>query len=186
MTNKPEPGPIAKVIAFLFVLVGGIILFHLFSSTATSVISSESKPAKIKTQPDGYIGQSIRDGKFSFIVKSIDCGSKTISDSISTETALGKFCIVRLSIKNIGKVSNIVDVSGQLLLDSSGVKYDPQSSAGNTLPGNDNFDSTNLNPGLSVSGAIVFDIPKTTTPVAIELHDGFLSGGKQVSLQRQK
>jgi len=182
MADKSQPGPLAQVIAFLVVIAGGFFIYHLISGTVTSALTSDSKPTVIKTQPDAFLGQSVRDGKFSFVVKSMQCGATTIS----TEVALGQFCVVRLSITNIGKVANMIDVTSQKLLDAKGTSYDERSMAGMLFPENDNFELTNLNPGLSVTGAIVYDVPKTTTPVAIELHDGFISDGKQVLLQNKK
>jgi hypothetical protein len=40
-----------------------------------------------------------------------------------------------------------------------------------------------INPGNSVTGDIVFDVPKTTTPIIAELHDSAFSGGVKVNLQ---
>lgn len=39
-----------------------------------------------------------------------------------------------------------------------------------------------INPGNTVKGVLVFDMPKGTTPASIELHDSMLSGGVTVSL----
>lgn len=186
MANKNDSGAVAKVLAVLIVVGLGIFIFHIISSTVKGVTTSDNRPTKIKTQPDALMGQSVRDGKFSFVIKSIQCGATTIGDSVSTDTALGKFCIVRLSVTNIGKVANTVDTSSQKLLDSNGTRYDAQFSAGANLPGNSEFEGMNLNPGLSVSGAIVFDVPKTLIPVTLEVHDGSFSGGKQVSLTSKK
>jgi len=186
MAPSSDPGPIAKAFGVIVLIASVIFGFHFFTGAVKTVTASDKTSTKVKIQPDAYIGDSVRDGKFSFKVRSVDCGVKTISDSISTETALGKFCIVRLSILNIGKVANIIETSSQRLLDSTGKNYEPQSSAGETLPGNDSFDGLNLNPGLSANGAIVFDVPKSVTPIAIELHDGMFSTGQQVSLKGKK
>ncbi len=39
-----------------------------------------------------------------------------------------------------------------------------------------------INPGNSVSGVIVFDLPKDQTPVSAELHDSAFSNGVKVNL----
>lgn len=39
-----------------------------------------------------------------------------------------------------------------------------------------------INPGNSVGGVIVFDIPKDQTPVSAELHDSAFSNGVKVNL----
>lgn len=40
-----------------------------------------------------------------------------------------------------------------------------------------------INPGNTVKGTIVYDVPKSVTPDAIELHDSVFSNGVKVSLR---
>jgi hypothetical protein len=42
----------------------------------------------------------------------------------------------------------------------------------------------NINPGNSVDGALVFDVPEGLAPAAIELHDSSFSSGLTVALTR--
>lgn len=147
------------------------------SNTVTeSSESSEPKTAKI--------GEPARDGKFEFTILSIDCGEQTVgSNPYLTKTAQGQYCLVSLKVKNIGDESQSLFSSNQKLFNKDGQEYSADDTA--TIyasPGSESWYS-NINPGNSVEGVIVFDIPKDQTPVKAELHDSAFSGGVEVHLE---
>src|SRR5262245_21771627 len=51
---------------------------------------------------DGKTGQPVRDGKFEFTVQSVKCGVSQVGEDPLTKTAQGQFCLVTISVKNIG------------------------------------------------------------------------------------
>ncbi|MBK5248977.1 MAG: DUF4352 domain-containing protein, partial [Actinomycetales bacterium] len=57
----------------------------------------------------------------------------------------------------------------------------PNSTAGISIEGNDTF-FTEINPGNTVEGTIVFDVPADAVPATLELHDSMFSGGVSVTL----
>jgi hypothetical protein len=79
--------------------------------------------------------------------------------------------------------SQTLDSTSQYLYDSSNKKYSSDSEATIDVSPTDNTFFNPINPGNTVSGTIVFDIPKGVTPTVAELHDSALSGGVKVSLQ---
>jgi hypothetical protein len=117
----------------------------------------------------------VRDGKFEFVVLSVD-RSKTDGSADDPSTAQGEFINVHLSVKNTGNEAQGYYGSNQKLI-VSGKKFDAASIMG--APG----DGNNLNPGLGIASTVVsFDVPVGTNPDAVELHDSAFSGGVQVSL----
>src|SRR4029079_1419957 len=118
------------------------------------------------------IGDAVRDGKFEFTVKSVRCGVAEVGDSVLGQTAQGQYCLVALTVKNIGSESQTMFDSNQKLVDAAGNSYDADSAAALYANGaNQQVFITPINPGNAVSGVVVFDVPKTVHPTKIELHD---------------
>lgn len=138
------------------------------------------------SQEEAKIGTAVRDGKFEFVVKSVECGKTEVVhpevDSLR-KTAQGQYCLVALSVKNIGDKQQMFLQSDQKLLNASGQQYSPDDTA--TLYNSANTDAflSQINPGNSVEGVIVFDIPADATPTTAQLHDSSFSGGVKVTLQ---
>jgi len=149
------------------------------SNSSQSSSSTSSKPAEV-----AKIGQAVRDGKFEFTVTSIDCGKNSVgTNQYLTKQAQGQFCLLNLTVKNIGSESQTFSDSGQVLFDSNGNKYSSDSGASLYANPSGSTFLNQINPGNSVTGAVVFDIPKGVTPTQAELHDSAFSGGVKVNLQ---
>ncbi len=71
--------------------------------------------------------------------------------------------------------------SVQTTTDAQGRKFEPDSAAAFYLKDSKSL-FEKINPGNSVTGTVVFDIPKDATLVEMELHDGAFSGGVKVKL----
>lgn len=149
--------------------------------------SSEKKDAKPK-EAMAKIGTPVRDGKFEFTVHSIKCGEKQVGGQYVNQKAQGHFCRLNLSIKNIGNEAQTIDSSSQYLFNTKNQKYEADLSA--TIYASSSPDSStnawydNINPGNTVKGDILFDVPKGVTPVTAELHDSAFSGGVKVALKK--
>ena len=156
------------------------------SSKNTSTTNKGSASQKTATStPAVKIGQEADDGNFAFTVTSIKCGEPNVTDSSGylTKTAQGQYCLLNLSVKNIGNKAQTLDSMSQYLYNSSNQKYSSDNEA--TIyenPTNGTF-LNSVNPGNVVNGIVVFDVPKGATPVTAELHDSSLSGGVKVNLQ---
>lgn len=154
------------------------------SPSSSSNNTTKSKEADSKSTT-AKVGEAARDGKFEFVVKSVKCGVPSVSDSSGyiTKTAQGQYCVMSLSVKNIGDKRQMFSEDDQKLLNASNQQYSPDTTA--TLYNDNNMDvfMGEINPGNSVSGSIVFDIPKGQTPVTAELHDSAFSDGVKVTLK---
>lgn len=127
------------------------------------------------------IGTAVQDGKFEFVVTGIEAGVAQVGNDVLNEQAQGQFVLVHLTVANIGDASQALFDGNQTLVDTAGREHSANSTAGIYLEGNETF-FTEINPGNSVTGTIVFDIPADAVPASVELHDSMFSGGVTVTL----
>lgn len=130
------------------------------------------------------IGEAVQDKDLSFTVKSIDTAA-TVGNSYTKKAAQGMFNIITLEIKNVGKETVSVDSSQFQLLDAQGNKFD-RSVEGQTAlglsKGTVDLFLQQVQPSLSVTGNLVFDIPKDATGLKLVVKGGLFSSGKQIDL----
>lgn len=132
--------------------------------------------------PGPGVGDPVRDGKFEFTVTKLDCSKSKVGSEFLNETAQGKFCIISVTVKNIGKEAQIFDGSSQKAYDAGGTEFSNDTSA--EIYANEGSPTflQEINPGNQVKGKLIFDVPKSTKLTSIELHDSMFSGGVKVSL----
>lgn len=164
----------------------GLVVIAVISSAAGGGKSNTgtSKSSTNKAAETAKIGQAANDGKFEFTVSSVECGKTSVgTNQYLTKTAQGQYCLLNVSVKNIGDQAQSLLSSNQYLLNASGQKYsaDDVATMYNTPNGTSWYND--INPGNSVNGAIVFDIPKDQTATTAELHDSAFSSGVKVNLQ---
>jgi hypothetical protein len=128
------------------------------------------------------MGDPVRDGKFEFTVTKLDCSKSKVGSEFLNETAQGKFCIISVTVKNIGKKAQTFDGSSQKAYDADGTEF--SNDTGAEIYANEGSPTflQEINPGNQVKGKLIFDVPKSTKLTAIELHDSMFSGGVKVSL----
>jgi Domain of unknown function (DUF4352) len=181
------------------IIIGLIILFygidaisHISSSPSTSsTTSTTSNTTQAQQQPTTPttpgINQPSRDGKFEFTATTFKCGVLQLAapdNEYVTATAKGQFCTLSLNIKNIGDQAQTFDSSSQDIYDSSERQYSYDS--GGTIaanPTNGQCIYPSINPGVSISCTVAYDIPKTVVPTYAMLHDSSASNGVRVNLQ---
>ena len=140
--------------------------------------TEKKKPAK-KEKPG--VGTPVRDGKFEFTVTKVETGVSSIGESFMAEEPDGQFVLVHITVKNIGDKSQTLFDSEQTLKDGQGRSFDTDSSA--LFAMDDNIWMEDINPGNSMKGTLVYDMPTDAQPAEIELHDSMFSGGVTVSLK---
>ena len=152
-------------------------------ATSAPTAPKSSAPApKATTKALPAVGTAVRDGKFEFTVVSVKSGVATVGPSGFGETAQGQFVLVDVKVSNVGNQSQSLYDGNQYVYDTSGRKYTANSMAGIEVNGNSSVFLQGINPGNSVEGTLVYDVPKGVTPVSIEFHDSMFSGGVKASL----
>jgi len=167
-------------------IVGAIVVFLI----AVAALSDDKKTSD-STPHTSSAGQSqaahlntpVRDGKFEFVVKSVQPGLAEVGDNpFLAKKAQGQFVIVTLSVQNVGDKPQSFSPSDQKLTDAQGRSFESDSAAQIALGGSDIPVWDNINPGNTVDVKIVYDMPADATPASIALHDSMFSGGATVTL----
>ncbi len=180
--NKRFALPSAVFLVFVIIMIGtggndpGIFDF------TTSALESNVDGA-VSTPATATMGQSVRDGQFSFIVASVQPPSKFLTDRAgTTQTAQGEFVIVRLSVTNIGYEPRTVTATDQFLISGQGQRF-ATSAAISSLQGSEKILLEKINPGNTVYDVpLLFDVAAGTRIADIELHDSISSAGVKVKL----
>ncbi|MGO1318522.1 MAG: DUF4352 domain-containing protein [Cellulomonadaceae bacterium] len=127
------------------------------------------------------VGSAVRDGKFEFTVTAVETGLESVGESFMLEEAQGQFVLVRVTVHNVGDEAQYFSGSDQELIDEAGRTHSADTMAAIALGDADSF-LNQINPGITVEGVVVFDIPVDAVPTSIVLHDSMFSGGVEVAL----
>jgi hypothetical protein len=171
------------------VLVVLIVLSQAMNGGSTSDTSSnsgstseESTSGEAANDMPG-IGDAAVDGDFSFTVNSVECGIANVGSESFGVTAQGQFCLVAVSIENIGKEAKTMFTDNQKLFDSEGREFSADTSAMIYLEGGADIWLSEINPGNTQQGQLLFDVPAGVTLDYIKLYEGVFSSGVEVSLK---
>ncbi|MDT0166472.1 DUF4352 domain-containing protein [Actinotalea sp. AC32] len=126
------------------------------------------------------IGTPVRDGKFEFTVTQVETGVTRVGSDMLGEEAQGQFVLVHLTVTNIGDEAQYFDGSSQDLQDTQGRTHSADTAAAIYLDGESFLNQ--INPGNTVEGVVVFDVPADAQLATITLHDSMFSGGVEVAL----
>ena len=148
------------------------------SSTQAAAGSTANSTPTAKPLPG--IGQEARDGKFGFTVISLSRSqiAGDPSNPYLQSKAKGEFINVRLQVVNIGSQPQTYFATNQKLIVGSQT-FSADTTAAMGVGGADE----EINPGLSVSTTVSFDVPPGTVPNYLEVHDSMFSGGAKIRLQ---
>lgn len=155
------------------------------ASSSKGDSSSDSKTvAKESSKPIAKIGEPVTDKDLDFTVIKITT-AKALGNTYTRKDAQGTFQIINLKIANQGKETKTIDSSMFQLTDSKGRTFDRsiegQSAKGMSEGGLDLF-LQQVQPGLSVNGDIVFDIPADATGLQLIVKGSVFSSGQKIQL----
>lgn len=172
-------------------IVGGIVLVGILGCAGVfafvlhgtgKALNELDDNSKGKNAAAGQMNQPAKDGKFEFTVSSMKCGVPSVGPAEYGQKAQGEFCLVSISVKNVGNTAEVfLDVT-QKAYDAKGVEYSVDSGAGVYANEDSSTFLQQLNPGNTVKGKLVFDVPKGTKLASVVLHDSLFSAGVKVPL----
>jgi hypothetical protein len=151
------------------------------TSTDTDTSGETSNESAGDSRPG--IGEAAVDGKFSFTVTGLECGIQSVGSDSFGEEAQGQFCKVSLTIENIGDEPQTMFADSQKLFDSEGREFSADTSAMIYLDEGGDTWFSEINPGNSLDGVLLFDVPADATLDYIKLYDSLFSSGIEVSLK---
>jgi hypothetical protein len=162
--------------------LGAVALFTGITSQLGGQAGEGGSPSPQVT--NATIGQPVIDGKFEFVVDSVECGVEQVGSDFLVERAQGQFCLMTLSVKNIGTEPQTLFDRDQKGFGTNGSEYGANSAAG--ISANDTDSQvwvTQINPGNKLTGIVVYDLPQGVELAQVELHDSTLSEGVTVDLK---
>ena len=165
-------------------IILSVLLLAACAPAHRQVIKSTPAPTPtISTiAPTTGLNKPFRDGKFEFTVTKVECGKAKVGGTYLNKAAQGQFCLVTINVKNIGNEARTLDSSSQEASGPNGVKYKADGVASMYANPNSEVFLNEINPGNQVVGIVVFDIPKDSKIIGLELHDSSFSDGVKVML----
>ncbi len=154
------------------------------AKTAEKTKTAESPKTAEKTKAESGnpgLKTPVTDGDFQFTVKGIECGKKSVGTADFGKKAQGEYCFVNLSVKNVGNKAGTFFGDNQKVFNAQGQEYAADTEAAIYVDDSKSF-LEDINPGNTLTGLIIFDVPKGTSPVKIELHSTLFSKGVTVDL----
>ncbi|MBB4929653.1 hypothetical protein F4561_000473 [Lipingzhangella halophila] len=128
------------------------------------------------------IGDTVETGVFAFTVTDVETGVNEVADESGylTETPDGQYVIVSVTVENIGDESGTFESGSQTLIDGEDREHSTDTAA--EITGGAESFLNEVNPGNSVEGELIYDIPADAEPASVELSD-FLSLDEPVSVE---
>ncbi|MEV5828456.1 DUF4352 domain-containing protein [Spirillospora sp. NPDC052242] len=142
----------------------------------------ENGKGKGKEKVADGIGREYRDGKFAFTVTKVKKGVARVGNEYAGSEAQGQYVLVHVTVENIGDEARMFDGTNQTLIDTRGREFEADTEAAIWSNQDTRSFLEQINPGNSVKGVVIFDVPKNVKLKAIELHDSMFSGGVTVPL----
>jgi len=172
-------------------IVGGIVLvmilgcvgvFTLFVGGAKKVADDLDNNVQGKNAVAGKMNAPATDGKFRFTVTGMKCGVDSVGPKGFGEKAQGEFCLVSVSIKNVGTSAEIFNDASQKAYDKANTEYSVDSGAAIYANGDASTFLEDINPGNTVKGKLVFDVPQGTKLASVVLHESMYTAGVKIPL----
>lgn len=163
-------------------LGGGQDVPDTAAPSATPGDASSASPEQETTEAEGgaagdeepaessapKIGEEAAAGDFRYTVTSVKPGVPQIGDATFGQKPQGQFVLVELRVTNTGDEAQMFNDSEHKLTDAEGRQHSADSEAALYVPGNDAF-LEDVNPGNTLEGTIVFDIPADAVPDRLTL-----------------
>ena len=177
--TQPRP-PHRSWLRTTLIVVGVVTAVCVVASVARLVTAGALDQQPVAdSQP--RLGQAVRDGQFEFVVHTVTCGQSTLDNGILLHaTAKGQFCVVDLSVRNIGTQARQFADGAQQAFGTQGQQYAADTGAGVVANGNGDAVWDVVNPGVALDVKVVFDVPVGATIVRLALHDSGFSHGVTV------
>jgi len=180
--RKAWPWVVGGVVALLAVIVA-VAAASSKKNTPPAADSATTTTSTTAAPGNPGLNQVAKDGDFAFTVKGMQCGVTTIGNPPITESAPAgtQWCLVTMTVSNDKATGQEFFAANQYAVDSSGKQLSPDDSAVAYLPGDSNAFAT-INPGVTVTAVVPFQLSATDHIKQVILHDSPFSGGVTVDV----
>lgn len=177
-------GGIIFVILIVIGVVAGAGKSNNSSSNTNNAANTASGNNQAETKTVAKLNEPVTDSDLVFTATAVDTAT-TLGNQYTKKDAQGMFQIITLKIDNKGKETKTVDSSMISLTDSQGRKFD-RSIEGQTAKGLSqgkvDLFLQQVQPGLNVTGDIVFDVPKDATGLKLLVKGSYFGKGQEIDL----
>lgn len=178
-------------IALVVLIVIGVIGSMGSKSTNNTPNNTPSNPTTTpepkKQQAEQLHGQNeiVQDGDLAFTVTGVE-KTKTLGNQYSKKDAQGEFYVITLKIENKGNKTATFDSSMAKVVDDQGREFE-RSIEGQTAQGmaqgNVDLFLQQVQPSLSKTGNIVFDLPTDIKNPILLVKGSYFGNGAKIRLQ---
>ncbi len=176
-----------KILKWLGLIILVLIVIGVLSGNkggSTSKTGTESSKTNEAPKIVG-LNVTITDGDLAFTVLKVN-KSKALGNSFTQRTAQGMFYVVTVKIENKGNKTTTFDSSMAKVKDDQGREFDRSidgQTAKSMSEGKTDMFLQQIQPSLSVTGDLVFDLPEELTNPTILLKGSTFNKGVEVKLE---
>lgn len=177
-------GGIGLIILIVIAVIAGSGKSDNPSSNTNNPASTASDNKQAETKTVAKLNEPVTDSDLVFTATAVETAT-TLGNQYTKKDAQGTFQIITLKIENKGKETKTVDSSMITLTDSQGRKFD-RSIEGQTAKGLSqgkvDLFLQQVQPGLNVTGDIVFDVPDDATGLKLLVKGSYFGKGQEIDL----
>jgi len=154
------------------------------ATTASTAAGAAASTTPTTAPGTPGLNQVAKDGDFAFTVTSVQCGVTNLgTDPISTTASAGtQWCLANMSVTNDKSESQDFFADNQKAIDATGKSLSADTEALIYLPNNGTSSDSTVNPGVTITATVPFQISSTDSIKQLELHDSAFSGGVLVNV----
>lgn len=155
------------------------------ANTTNSNNSNSAPKQEQQKQTSFKMNESAQNGDLAFTVTQLK-DAKSLGSSYTKKQAQGTFKVITVKIENKGKETKTIDSSMLKLKDGQGRTFERSSDgqmAKGLAQGQVDLFLQQVQPSLSVTGEIVFDIPADATDLTLEAKDGIFGKAVEIKLE---
>lgn len=124
----------------------------------------------------------VKAGSFEFTVLDVKDAGTTVGSGPLTKAAQGTFFQVDLKVANVGTSSQTFIADDLKVKDASGKTFSADDSATLYAAAEANTWLAAINPGNSVQGPVLFDLPVGTKPTTLLVSDNMFTTGSPITI----
>lgn len=172
------------VVVIIIAAIGAAVGGSKSSNSGSQAASGSGGGAPAASAEPGP-GQVARDGDFAFVLQSSYCGNsaaRAVGEGGFGESvpASAIECIFTIKVTDDEGTAQTFFDGNQYAYDSAGQQFSADNDGGTFLKGDQ--DDTQVNPGITITAKVPFQIPRGVKITRLVLHDSAFSGGVTVKV----
>jgi hypothetical protein len=184
LTGAPTrpPNGWSKRLALIVSIVGGVVVLACLGGAVTIATFGARSYHREHQQVAVGMNQPVRDGSFQFTADAMRCGVQAIGSPDEEQSPLGQFCVITLTIMNVGSAPALFAESIQEAFGAGDVRFSADATAALYANPDPTIFQNLINPGNTVRAVIVYDIPRSGRITRLEVHENPATRGAVIKI----